>query len=150
MIIDREELRRLWRHVLIDPHSELAVLRTAVPDAIDALDAKDQRIAVLEKQVERFVAIVAACDEHGEVGRTVDALATARARIRELEAGLAERNAVVAREFLDLGAANQQNHALTAALTDLYKIAKLGSGPVSPASAEAIERARRLLPSEET
>lgn len=37
-----------------------------------------------------------------------------------------------------------------AALTDLYKIAKLGSGPLSPASAEAIERARRLLNLEET
>lgn len=102
----------------------------------------DARIKELEKQNDRMVAIITACDERGEVGCTVDLLAAARAKIAELEAA-------VAQGFLDLGAANQRIHALVASLTDLYKIAKLGSGPVGPASAEAIERARRLLNLEE-
>lgn len=71
---------------------ELAICRAAGQAVCDELDrtrqalyAKDRRIAELEKQNNRFVAIVAACDEPGEVGRTVDALAAARARIVELE-----------------------------------------------------------------
>jgi hypothetical protein len=48
MTVDREELRRLWRHVLINQHSELTALTTGIPAALDELDAKDRRITELE------------------------------------------------------------------------------------------------------
>ena len=57
--------------------------------------AQEQRIAELEKQNERFVAIVSACDERGEVGCTVDALAECRLRLQlATELNVADRKRI--------------------------------------------------------
>lgn len=110
MTIDRTALRGLVDMLIERSTTELSVdtiralLASAAPDLLDDLDAKDRHIAELEKQNDRFVSIISACDERGEVGNTVDALAECRLRlsiatelnvgdrkkIGELEAGLRE------------------------------------------------------------
>lgn len=91
-----------------------------------------------------------------ELGSANDAVLTAGSRITELESRLAtahdmirhleqERDAWPAAYRQRAAKTDARIKELEAGLTDLYKITKLDIGPLSPASVEDIERARRLL-----
>lgn len=137
------------------------------------LDAADRRIAEWEREYEKIREELGSANDAvlaaGKVATELESrLATAHDMLRHFEqerdawpAAYRQRAARTDERIADLtlrlSIATETNVAdrkriaeLESALTDLYKITSLGSGPVSPASAEAIERARRLLNLEET